>query len=1146
MAAEAVAAETDSHEFRVLGPLEVSRAGRFLALGGPRQRAVLALLLLEANRVVSMDRLAEDLWAGHPPEGWATTLQTYVFHLRRALEPDRPRGAAGSVLVTRDRGYLLRVDRAHVDSAVFEDGFTAGRAALDAGSHAEAAETLRRALSLWRGPVLANLADYAFTRPEAARLQELRLAALEIRIDADLALGRHDALTAELDGLVREHPLRERLHGQLMLALYRSGRQADALAAYRRARDVLAGELGIDPGEPLERLHAAVLAHDPALDRTGTAAPANGSPDAAAVPRSFRRAATGSGALERPRRRGRRLLVIGSALAVVAAAGILAVTRPWAAGPTGLPANSVGVITESGERTGAPVMVGSPAGLAYGDGSVWAVNSAERTVSRINPTTHAVVQTIPVGSQPTALTVTGTDVWVTNSGEATVSRINTAANAVVDTVPVGNVPVAVARGPSGVWVANQGDNTVDRIDPASGIVTMTGIEVGGSPDGIAVGEHAVWVANGQDGTVSRVDPVSGDVSGPVSVGAGPAGIAVTPAAVWVANSLDLTVSRLDPVTGRVTATIGVGDGPSAIAVAGDGVWVGDQFDATLHRIDPRTNRVDRRVSVGSSPHGIVVAPSGMWVAVRPFAAAGHRGGTLVEVVSALPQLDPVHDFSEATPALAGVYDGLLGFRKAGGGQGATLVPDLAVALPRPTDGGTTYTFTLRPGIRYSTGAVVQASDFRRGIQRVISFGDSPHYYDAIVGAPACHRNPRRCDLTAGIVINDALGTVTFHLDRADPDFPYKLALLWAVPAPPGAADHPMDRAPFLPGTGPYMVSQYQPKRSLTLVRNPQFRQWSYAAQPAGYPDVIRIEQMADPRAQQLAVEAGRADLAYVTGERHGPLALRYPTRVYSGLKLATTYLFLNTRRPPFNSLKARQAVNYAIDRGRLIRLLRLGSPDQATPTCQILPAGFPSHRPYCPYTADAGDGVWHSPDMAKAVRLAHESGTTHVPVTIWTAEGGLANDEAKSYLLGLLTKLGYQATLRTLPLDQFFATAGHASRKMQIGLSGWAAVIPTASDFFVPTLSCHFVDEAAARVSNLAEFCDPHADRLAGDAQAAQQTDPAAARRLWAKVDRLVTDQAPWAPILNRGESVFVSARVGNYQEFPYYGGPLLGQMWVR
>ena len=203
--------------------------------------------------------------------------------------------------------------------------------------------------------MLADLADYAFTRPEAARLEELRLAAVEARIEADLALGRHDALTAELEQLVGDHPLRERLHGQLMLALYRCGRQADALAAYRRVRDLLAGELGIDPGEPLRRLHASVLAQDPALDWHGDRpAPAEGhrpgagTPVSSPAPESPRRPAAGRREPVWARWRGRRLLVIGSALAVAAAACIVAVARPWAGGPAGLPGNSVGLIDSAG------------------------------------------------------------------------------------------------------------------------------------------------------------------------------------------------------------------------------------------------------------------------------------------------------------------------------------------------------------------------------------------------------------------------------------------------------------------------------------------------------------------------------------------------------------------------------------------------------------------------------------------------------------------------------------------------------------------------------------------------------------------------------------------------------------------------------
>ena len=1152
MAPEETAGQAGPAAFGVLGPLEVLRSGRAVPLGGPRQRAVLAVLLLQANRVVSVDRLVEDVWEGHAPEASITTLQTYVFHLRRALEPSRPRGGAGEVLATRDRGYLLQVSRERLDAAAFEDGLTAGLAALEAGRHFEAGERLGRALDLWRGPVLADLSDYAFIRVEAARLEELRLAAWEGRIEADLALGRHNALTAELERLVAEHPLRERLHGQLMLALYRCGRQAEALVAYRRVRDLLAGELGIDPGEPLRRLHASILAHDQALDWNGgrhapaEAHPAEAHPVPSPVRGSPRRAAAGSRELAWTRRRRRRLLAVGSALVVAAAVCIVAVARPWAGEPAGLPGNSVGLIDSAGGRVGAPVAVGSPDGLAYGDGSIWAVDGTGGTVSRINPATHAVVQQIPVGTDPAAVTVTGGDVWVANSGDGTVSRINAAAGAVVQTIAVGNVPDAIASGPTSIWVADQGDATVDRIDPATGDVTMRDIPVGGLPDGIAVGPDAVWVANGQDGTVTRIDPATGQPSGPLPVGSGPAGIAVTPAAVWVANSLDLTVDRLDPATGKVTATIGVGDGPGAIVAASDGVWVSDGFDATLDRIDPRTNQVSRVISLGSTPRGIVAAGSGVWVAARPFAAASHRGGTVTEVSSYLPPLDPVHEYDIGTPALAGVYDGLVAFRKAGGGRWDTLVPDLAVTLPRPADGGTTYTFRLRRGIQYSNGAPVRASDFRRGIQRELSFGDVPAYYEGILGAPACHQNPRRCDLSAGIATDDAAGTVTFRLGQADPDFLYKLALLFAAPAPPGAAGHLMDRAPFLPGTGPYMISQYRPDSSLTLVRNPRFRQWSYAAQPVGYPSVIRFEQMADPRQQEQAVAAGRADLVDTTfnGQPSRPLAVRYPTRVHSTPKLITTFLFLNTRQPPFTSLKARQALSYAIDRTRIIQLLGLDSPE-ATPTCQVLPAGSPSYRRYCPYTAGAQDGAWHGPDLATAVRLAHESGTTQVPVTVWNNQTAFGKPVG-AYLADLLRQLGYKATVRNVPQNQYHAAIHNSSRKIQLGLAGWEADLPTASDFFLPILTCHSFDQDPANTDNVAGFCDPQADQLANEAQAAQQIDPAAARKLWAKLDRLVTDQAPWVPILNASETVFVSARVGNYQESPSYGGPLLDQIWIR
>jgi YVTN family beta-propeller protein len=612
--------------------------------------------------------------------------------------------------------------------------------------------------------------------------------------------------------------------------------------------------------------------------------------------------------------------------------------------------------------------------------------------------------------------------------------------------------------------------------------------------------------------------------------------------VWVANSLDLTVSKIDPATNRVTATIPVGDGPGAIVAAQNAIWVSDQFNATLERIDPRAGKVTRSVFVGSSPQGLAVTPSGVWAAAQPFTAASHRGGTLTVVSSWLPERDPVQAYDPVgIPALATVYDGLVAMRRSSGAAGLTLVPDLAMTLPRPAEGGTTYTFTLRPGIRYSNGRPVRASDVRRGIQRQLSFGDNPSYYEDILGGQTCHQHPRRCNLSAGIITNDTARTVTFHLGHADPDFLYKLALILAAPAPPGAPDHAIYRAPFLPGTGPYKISQYRPNASLTLVRNPYFRQWSYAAQPAGYPAVIRYNQVPSPGKQQSAVIASWADLAVIYGNDQS-LATRYPARVHTTLTLWTEYLFLNTRQPPFTSLKARQAVNYAIDRARILRLSGF-APRQGAVTCQILPADFPAHQSYCPYTTGTKNGFWHGPDMARARQLAQQSHTTNVPVTVWTFGG--SGRAVGLYLVRVLKELGYRANQRSVSNSRFFSMVANAHSKTQMGLNEWGADFPSASDFFLPVLSCRSFYQDSTNTSNYAEFCDPHADHLASQAQAAQLTDPATARRLWAQVDRTVTDQAPWVPILNQAATTFVSARIGNYQESPIYG-PLLDQLWVR
>ena len=252
-------------EFRILGPLEVSEAGRSLPLGGSKQRALLALLLLWSNEPVSIDKLIEDIWADQPPEAGRKSLQVHVSRLRKAL------GAGAGAMLTRPNGYMIRVGRGELDLERFEELVRKGRAALAADDPERAAEQLRDALDLWRGQPLADLAFESFAQPEIARLEELRLAALEDRIDAELALGRHTELVTEIEMLVADHPLRERLRRQLVLALYRAGRQSDALEAYRAARSVLIDELGLEPTPELRRLEQAILTHDVSLQAPATA-----------------------------------------------------------------------------------------------------------------------------------------------------------------------------------------------------------------------------------------------------------------------------------------------------------------------------------------------------------------------------------------------------------------------------------------------------------------------------------------------------------------------------------------------------------------------------------------------------------------------------------------------------------------------------------------------------------------------------------------------------------------------------------------------------------------------------------------------------------------------------------------------------------
>ena len=266
-------------DFRILGPLEVLDEGRAITLGGSKQRALLALLLLHPNETLATDRLIDELWGERPPARAAKTVQMQISRLRKALAGETGARSDG-VVVTRERGYELRLDPDRVDAHRFERLVAEGRSELAGGHARSAVSALEEALSLWRGAPLAELAYEPFAQREIARLDDLRLAALEQLIEAKLALGGHAEVVGRLEALIAEHPYREGLRAQLMLALYRCDRQAEALQAYQDARRTLVEELGIEPGERLRELERAILAQDPALQLAAKAEPTAGEPAA--------------------------------------------------------------------------------------------------------------------------------------------------------------------------------------------------------------------------------------------------------------------------------------------------------------------------------------------------------------------------------------------------------------------------------------------------------------------------------------------------------------------------------------------------------------------------------------------------------------------------------------------------------------------------------------------------------------------------------------------------------------------------------------------------------------------------------------------------------------------------------------------------
>ncbi len=647
-------------EFRLLGLFEVEDDHGPVRIAPGHESALLALLLVHRGNALAADRIVEELWPEGAPETATKSVQVYVSRLRKAL---------GAVRIeTTPAGYRIRLEPGELDVERFEH-------------LAEGGET-DEALGLWRGEVFADFRYAPFAAAEARRLEELRDELLLGRVDERLARG--ETPIGELEATITREPLWERPRGQLMRALYLAGRQADALELYRKTRELLSDELGVEPGPELQRLERAILNHDPAL---GPAPP----PSALAA------------------RRGRILLSVGGVLVVGAAAGLVAVllSRDNGSGRSSAAAAGQGEVVALDAATGSVrerIAAGrTPSAIAVGDGVVWVVDADARTVLRLSESLH-VLDAFSTGATPTDVAVGARSIWVASGRPlARAQFAGPVATAVARLDPTtgngrSNIPlparggavsnlvdnhVAVEHG--AVWAVAP-DFGVVRIDAATGRITARSHAVRAAA--VAAGPGGVWVLS-DGGAVVRLDPRTARTVARANLPASSVGsIAVGKSAAWVTSPADGTLWRISAGSRPTVGAVALSRGISDLAVAAGSVWVANPLAGTVEKVEIGSARVERTIHLGSIPRSIALDGDTLFVA----AVTDPRAST-IEVAG-------VHPFPASTcdPVVAG-----------SGGADLLIVSDL------PLQGGVNVTTTqMAKAVEY----VLRRRQFRAGRFRV--------------------------------------------------------------------------------------------------------------------------------------------------------------------------------------------------------------------------------------------------------------------------------------------------------------------------------------------------------------------------------------------------------------------------------------------
>ncbi len=555
---------------------------------------LVALLALSPGKPVSVERIIDLLWPDEPPPTAREMVRIYVGRARKRL--------GESAITTQPAGYALATDSGSVDALRFQRICNAASRMLEEGDSGGAVKAVDEALALWQGPPLADLESLPFVRDEQARLEEQQLHAIEDRIEAELTLGRAGRLVAQLESLVREHPYRERLRGQLMLALYRSGRQTEALHHYQDGRNLLIEELGVEPDPDLQEMQKAILRQDPSLQVDAHRAVQAPTPSTAGA----------------PAQRSKRVLAgaVAAALIIAIAVAVALVTFGRRHSSRRIGPHTVGAIDPRTGAIGHTLHLGGLlTGLAAEDGHLWVGDGERPSLTELDTGRLRTVRTLPLSSFPFRTVAGFGAVWVANGFDGTITHIDSKNGRarVFKPEPRASGRVQLAIGDGTVWAASQ-DGVLSRLDPRSqrATGTVTGI---GRPNALAAGLGSVWLAEATQDTILRIGPTPGGVVRPIPIGGIGEGIAVGDGSVWVVTPSPSRLWRINPSTDAVTASIVVGGGPTTVALTPHAVWVGSQ-DGSISRVDPANDRVVQTIASSSSVAGLAALPDRVWVSTR--------------------------------------------------------------------------------------------------------------------------------------------------------------------------------------------------------------------------------------------------------------------------------------------------------------------------------------------------------------------------------------------------------------------------------------------------------------------------------------------------------------------------------------------------